>query len=278
MALHETGSGPMQGKEPLRGRRIVVTRARAQGEDFAREIEKLGGEVVEFPAIEIVPAQSYERLDAAIQRLNAYHWVIFTSVNGVEHFWARLRKLGVDGQEFSRLKIAAIGPKTAEALAACGVKADLVPREYRAEAILRELGPQDVEGRRVLLPRAAKARDILPETLREWGAEVDEIEAYRTVAANSDSARLRQELRANKIDMVTFTSSSTVSYFAALFPQDAVAELLARTAVACIGPITEKTAREVGIRVDVVAEQYTVPGLTRAIVEYFKRQQAKGNS
>ncbi|MBI2089001.1 MAG: uroporphyrinogen-III synthase [Deltaproteobacteria bacterium] len=272
MALHETGSSPVQGKEPLRGRRIVITRARAQGEDFAREIEQLGAEVVEFPTIEIVPAQSYERLDTAIQRLNAYHWIIFTSVNGVEHFWARFRKLGVDSREFSGVGIAAIGPKTAGALAAHGLKADLVPQEYRAEAILRELKPQDVQGKRILLPRAGKARDILPETLREWGAEVDEIEAYRTVPANSDAPQLRQELRANKIDMVTFTSSSTVSYFAALFPQDAVAKLLAKTAVACIGPITEKTAREMGIHVDVVAREYTISGLTRAIVEYFSQK------
>lgn len=276
MALHETGSGPVQGKEPLRGRRIVITRARAQGEDFAREIEQLGAEVVEFPTIEIVPAQSYERLDAAIQRLNAYHWIIFTSVNGVEHFWARFRKLGVDSREFSGVRIAAIGPKTAEALAAYGLKTDLVPREYRAEAILRELKPEEIRGKRILLPRAAEARDILPVTLRQWGGEVDEMAAYRTVAAKGDGTDLRAELLDRKIDMVTFTSSSTVNHFVTLFPADVVGELLAKTAVACIGPITEKTAEYRGIRVDVVARDYTIAGLTQAIVEYFGRQEAAG--
>lgn len=278
MALHEPGSSPVKGRGTLRGRRIVITRARAQGENFARAIKDLGGEVVEFPTIEILPAPSYGRLDGAIQRLHAYHWIVFTSVNGVEHFWARVRKLGLDHRGFSGIRIAAIGPKTAEAVAALGLKADLVPREYRAEAMLRELRPEDVRGMKILLPRAAKARDILPKTLREWGAEVDEIEAYRTVAANSHAPQLRQELLASKIDMVTFTSSSTVSYFAELFPQDAVASLLAKTAVACIGPITEKTAREMGIRVDVVAQEYTIPGLTRAIVEYFNSQDVSGKT
>lgn len=261
--------------KPLVGRRIVITRARSQSEEFARRIENLGGAVVEFPAIRIVPADSYERLDAAIQRIGSYHRIIFTSVNGVERFWARVKKLGRERRDFDGIRIAAIGPKTAEALKAIGLAVDLIPGEFRAEAILQQLRPEDVKGTKILLPRAAKARDVLPNTLREWGAEVDEIEAYRTVAAHGDAAGLRHELLENKIDMVTFASSSTVSHFAALFRQDDVTKLLAKTGVACIGPITEKTARDMGIRVDAVAKEYTVEGLVRAIVEYFASRQGK---
>ena len=272
MASSRTASSPARQARPLHGRRIVVTRARSQGELFARKIEELGGEPIEFPTIEIVPPPSYEPLDRAIQALGSYHWVIFTSANGVAHFWARFRKLKQETRLLQRARIAAIGPKTARALAEVGMKADLVPREYRAEAILQELKPEDIRGKRILLPRAAEARDILPVTLRQWGAVVDEIAAYRTVAVKGDSADLRAGLLDRKIDMVTFTSSSTVNHFVALFPADAAGELLANTAVACIGPITQKTAEDRGIRVDVVARDYTIAGLTQAIVEYFSQK------
>jgi uroporphyrinogen III methyltransferase / synthase len=275
MAPHDTESGREAGKRPLLGRRIVITRARSQSDEFARQIENMGGAVVEFPAIKIVPAASYERLDTAIQRLRSYQRIIFTSVNGVEHFWARVERLGRNRRDFDGIRIAAIGPKTAEALNAIGLAVDPIPGEFRAEAILRQLKPQDVKGTKILLPRAAKARDVLPNTLRDWGAEVDEIETYRTVAANGDAAGLRRELLDGRIDMVTFTSSSTVSHFAALFRQDDITKLLAKTGVACIGPITEKTAREMGIRVDAVATEYTVEGLVRAIVEYFTGQRQR---
>lgn len=260
--------------KPLLGRRIVITRPRSQATAFARAIEDLGGKVVEFPTIEILPPESYDALDRAIKEIRTYHWVIFTSGNGVEYFWARFRQLKGDLSGLKRTRIAAIGPETARAVTSIGLHLDLVPREYRAEAILQELMPHEVSGKRILLPRAAEARAVLPQTLRDWGAEVDVVEAYRTVAADSDGVRLRALLLGKEVDVVTFTSSSTVTHFARLFPGGNIAGLLADATIACIGPITQKTAEEMGIRVDVIPRDYTTSGLTQAIVEYFSKLRA----
>lgn len=259
------------GDKRLSGRRIVITRPRSQALGFIREIERLGGEVVEFSTIEITPPKSYEPLDRAIQNIESYHWIIFTSANGVRFFFNRFRDLGRNIAVLKGIRIAAIGPQTGKELEAISLRADLVPGEYRAEAILQELRNEGVRGKRVLLPRAAEAREILPETLRQWGAQLDVIEVYRTVGSKSDCSALHSQLRAREIDMVTFTSSSTVRYFAALFPGEPVAGLLAFTAVGCIGPITQRTAEELGIRVDLVAREYTAHGLTQAIVDYFNK-------
>jgi uroporphyrinogen III methyltransferase/synthase len=261
--------------KPLLGRRIVITRPRSQASAFARAIEDLGGEVVEFPTIEILPPESYDALDRAIKEIRSYHWVIFTSGNGVKYFWTRFQQIKGDLSDLKGARIAAIGPETAGAVTSIGLHLDLVPQEYRAEAILQELTPHEVSGKRILLPRAAEARAVLPQTLRDWGAEVDVVEAYRTVAADSDGVRLRALLLGNEVDVVTFTSSSTVTHFAQLFPGGDIAGLLAGATVACIGPITHKTAEEMGIRVDVIPRDYTTSGLTQAIVEYFKMQSAK---
>ena len=265
---------PRIGDKLLSGRRIVITRPRSQALAFVKEIERLGGEVVEFPTIAIIPPKSYEALDRAIQNIESYHWIVFTSANGVRFFFNRFHELNQNIAALKRTRIAAIGPQTAKELEAMSLCVDLVPGEYRAEAILRELKREKIRGKRVLLPRAAEAREILPETLREWGAELDVIEAYQTVGSESDGAGLRSRLRAREIDMVTFTSSSTVRHFAALFSGENVAELLVSTAVGCIGPVTQKTAEELGIRVDLVAREYTVDGLTQAIVDYFMKQQS----
>lgn len=274
MALGKGRASPAGETKPLLDRRIVITRARSQASAFARAIEDLGGEVVEFPTIEILPAKSYDLLDRAILEIESYNWIIFTSVNGVSYFWDRFQHLKQDIRILNGIKIAAIGPETARDLESIDLRVDLVPQEYRAEAILQELKPGEMRGKRVLLPRAAEARDVLPKTLREWGAEVDVIEAYRTVAAKSDAPWLRTLLRRKEIDMITFTSSSTVTHFAALFPNEDMEGLLTGTAVACIGPITQETAEEIGVRVDVVPRDYTIPGLTQAIVEYFNKLRA----
>ena len=229
-----------------------------------------GGEVVEFPTIEILPPKSYSPLDRAIQRIETYDWIIFTSVNGVRQFFERLHHIGRSVRFLKGIRIVAIGPETAKGLESFNLHADLVPGEYRAEAILQELKPEELKGKRVLLPRVAAARDVLPRTLREWGAETDVIEAYRAALPRIDAAWLHALLLEKKLDMVTFTSSSTVINFARLFPSEDVKELLATVAVACIGPITQKTAEEKGIRVDVVPREYTVGGLTQSIVDYFK--------
>jgi uroporphyrinogen III methyltransferase / synthase len=225
---------------PLAGRRILITRPRSQVAAFARLIEGLGGQVVEFPTIEIVPPLSYQGLDRAIERVESYQWIIFTSVNGVTFFLNRARDVGKDVNCLREKHIAAIGPETAKELERNQIPVSVLPREYRAEAILDCLEPRRMRGQRVLLPRAAKAREVLPNTLRGWGAEVDVVEAYRTLPAAGETSKLRAELSAGKIDMVTFTSSSTVQAFVAFFTDAELKELMARVGVACIGPITRR--------------------------------------
>jgi uroporphyrinogen III methyltransferase/synthase len=264
------GKGDLSNEaKPLSGRLIAVTRARSQGSEFVRRIEDLGGQAIEFPTIEIQPPKSYGALDAAIRSIEGYHWIIFTSVNGVKHFWARFQHLNRNVRNLGEIRIAAIGPETARELESVNLRADLVPREYRAEGLLQGLKGEEMRGKRILLPRAEEARDILPNTLKEHGAKVDVVEAYRTVAAKSNTAPFRELLLQNKVDIITFTSSSTVTHFFNLFSDVDMKRLLAGAAVACIGPITQRTAEEVGIRVDVVPRDYTIPGLTQAIVEYF---------
>ena len=262
----------IRSKSPLSGRRIVVTRARAQASAFTRALEALGAEAIEFPTIEIAPPQSYRELDTAISNIESYDWIIFTSVNGVDFFSARLKshKQILNG----KLRAAAIGPETAKAVESLGLRPEVVPEEYRAEAILGKLRPEEMRGRKILVPRAAEARDVLIRTLRDWGAEVDVVEAYRTVAPTIDPAPLRARFRAGEIDMATFTSSSTVKNFSAIFGAADLDTLLAHTAVACIGPITQETATNAGMRVDVVAQDYTIAGLTDAIVRYYSNKRS----
>jgi uroporphyrinogen III methyltransferase/synthase len=261
---------------PLSGRRIVVTRARSQAKSFVEALEGLGAETIEFPTIEIVPPASYEALDRAIQNLAEYDWIIFTSVNGVSNFSDRRAYFKLNATGFGKSRAAAIGPETAKALESLGVTPHVVPQEFRAEAILQMLRPEEMRGKKVLIPRAAEARDVLVETLRRWGAMVDVVEAYRIVLPKTDSSGMRASLLGGKVDMVTFTSSSTLKNFTALFGAHGAREILSAAAVACIGPITQATAEELGVRADVIAEEYTIPGLTRAIVEYFARAKGKG--
>lgn len=261
-------------RPPLSGRRIVITRPRAQAGEFISLVERLGGEVVPFPTIEIAPPSSYGPLDRAIREIKKYQWIIFTSVNGVRHFWKRFIGLKRRARDLQGIRIAAIGPRTAKEIESLGLAVDLLPRQYRAEAIAAKMGARRANGKRVLLPRAAEARDVLPLTLERWGATVDVVEAYRTVAAHGNVARLKSMLRKKAIDVVTFTSSSTVNYFVELFPEGDAPKLLRNCLVACIGPITQETAEKLGIRVDIVAGQFTVAGLTRVIAEHFKRREA----
>jgi uroporphyrinogen III methyltransferase/synthase len=257
---------------PLLGRRIVVTRPRAQSSELAMQLEELGAEVELFPTIEIVPAPDPAALDGAVLAAATYDWIIFTSVNGVRVFFERLGALGCDVRDLATARIAAIGPETAAELTRRLVRPAIVPAEYRAEGLLAALGASEVRGRRVLLPRAAGARVVLPETLRAHGAHVDEVIAYAAVAPpGADVEGLRAALAAGAIDAITFTSSSTVRNFAALVGADAVAAMAqgARPLVACIGPVTAETARELGMRVDVMPRDYTVPSLVQGLVARF---------
>ena len=260
----------------LRGKRILVTRARSQASSLVQGIESLGGEVIEFPTIEIRPPETYGPLDQAINKIGSYDWVIFTSVNGVEQFLNRFEKLGKNVADLAGVEVGAIGPETAKSLTAARIQASLVPKQYQAEGILEMLTPETLRGKRVLIPLAAQARDILPETLRQWGAEVDIAEAYQTVLPQADVSTLCRLFRQDGIDMITFTSSSAVSNFAALLRDQDLPRLLSGIVIACIGPITKRTVEDLGMRPEVVAEEFTIPGLVRAIIDYFSRTGSEG--
>ncbi|MGH7797143.1 MAG: uroporphyrinogen-III synthase [Candidatus Binatia bacterium] len=256
--------------KPLVGKRIVVTRAGAQAYGLIEQLQRAGGEVVEFPTIEIQPPESFAPFDAAVKNIEHYDWLIFTSVNSVAPFLARLRLAGKSAAAVSSLKIGAIGPETAKRLASAGISASLVPERYQAEGILDAVKPETMKGKRVLIPRAAEAREILPETLRAWGASVDVVIAYRTARPNVDVRPLAERLRQRKIDVITFTSSSTVTNFVRLFGNENLAEIAGASAIACIGPITAQTVAQLGGHADIVAGEFTTAGLTRAIVEHFR--------
>jgi uroporphyrinogen-III synthase len=244
----------------LSGCRVVVTRSQDQAEELSKRLRAFGAEPILFPVIAIVPPRPNGPLDQAIARLADYDWIVFTSVNGVEHFYRRLEERWRAESRLAAVlptKIAAIGPATANALRQHGAMVNLVPAEYRAEAILDVIG--DVVGQRILLPRADIARPALVDGLRAMGSEVDEVPAYRTVQGEPDSAAF-DALRAG-VDVVTFTSSSTVRNFVSLTN----GLDYGNPVVACIGPVTAATARELGLPVDVVADEYTIEGLLKAL-------------
>jgi len=258
-------------RKPLAGKRILTTRAREQSGEFSAQLKRLGAEVIELPTIEIAPPLRWEELDRAIDQLKSYDWVLFTSANGVNSFWQRLKEKGKYRLPAS-LKVCAIGPATASRLKENKISVDYMPREFIAESILKGFDKMAIRGKRVLLARAKKARDVLPRGLRKMGAEVDVVEVYRTVKPKGGSKRLRQLLIDKKMDLITFTSSSTVNHFAALLRKKNLKKLLKGIAIACIGPVTAKTAREWGMKVLIEPKEYTIPALTQAIAFYFSNK------
>ncbi|MGE5554017.1 MAG: uroporphyrinogen-III C-methyltransferase [Betaproteobacteria bacterium] len=265
-------------QKPLFGRRVVVTRARAQASKLSERLAELGAEPWEFPTIRVVPPADEVPLRQAARQVGAYDWTVFTSANGVEAFFSALRAEGGDARSFGSTRVAAIGSETAEALSRQGIRADAVPEEFKAEGLLNVL-PADLRGTRILLARAAEAREVLPMELRRRGAEVEEVVAYRTVAGEGAERvdQLRQLLRDGEIDAVTLTSSSTVKNLLTLLGgetedgQSEVRRLLSGVALASIGPITTKTARDLGLDIQVEAAEYTIAGLVEALVGHFQR-------
>jgi uroporphyrinogen-III synthase len=250
----------------LAGKRVLVTRPRAQAADLCEKLSALGMQPILFPTIEIVPPEEEAALDEAVAQVGRFDWVIFTSVNGVQAFMERLGAAGKEALGFDGVRVAAIGPATAQALTMHGVQPQVIPDEYVAERIPDGLG--DVKGQCILLPRAKIAREALAVELRRRGAVVHEVAAYDTRAARpgpQDWAELRRG-----VDVVTFTSSSTVRELLGLLAGEPDVSL-GRAGVACIGPITAQTARELGLHVDIVARVYTMNGLVQAITEYLKR-------
>jgi uroporphyrinogen III methyltransferase/synthase len=258
----------------LSGRRIVITRPRAQGGELARRLYKLGAEVIDFPTIAIEPPIDYAPMDSAIAQLNEYDWLFFTSVNGVQSFFDRLRHFGNDFRDIEHLKVVAIGPETARRLEGEGVHVYLVPTKYQAEGILEGLDSAEICGRRILMPRAGKAREILPETLRQWGASVDVVHAYETVLPQDCQFGLR-ELFKKQIDVITFTSSSTVENFLRVLEGEDPVPILRGVTIACIGPITARTAIDSGLQVDIVSAEFTIPGLVAAIVRFYESAETR---
>ena len=256
--------------KPLFAKRIVLTRAQEQAKEFSQLLAAYGAEPVEVPTIQIVPPASWQALDEAIIRLGTYQWLIFTSVNGVGPFMDRLHVAGKDVRALASLRLCAIGPRTAQALKTYGLTADLVPAEFQAEGVIAALAQVGIQGNRILIPRAEVAREILPEQLRELGAVVDVIPVYRTIVPTVDVASLTQQLQDGRVAALTFTSSSTVRNFVELFGgQEAVRRLVAQVAIACIGPITARTAEEHGLTVTIMPAENTLPALAEAIVKHF---------
>jgi uroporphyrinogen III methyltransferase/synthase len=253
----------------LAGRRILVTRARDQASALSTLLESFGARVTEFPAIRILPAESYDDLDAALLRSGRYRWICFTSVNAVAAVQARLAALGRDWSQFRQVGIAAIGPATRDALAARNVRVDYVPDRFLADAIAE--GLPYAQGAHILLARADIADHRLVDALIARGASVDHFVAYRTVPSGEDAGALRDALTSRSIDVVTFASSSTVRNLVAALGDDARA-LLAGTVIACIGPVTAETAGSLGLAPAIVASDHTIAGLVAAIEEYLDHE------
>ncbi|HUA36319.1 MAG TPA: uroporphyrinogen-III C-methyltransferase [Candidatus Binataceae bacterium] len=262
-------------KMPLFGRRIVITRARDKASVFAAELARLGAEVIEFPTIETAPPSSFATLDRAIKAIDRFDWIIFTSATGVEAFVERLKTLKRDIRSIGRASIAAIGPATAERLRDYALNVAAMPAEFRAEAIIDAIGARKIAGARILIPRAQVAREVLPKLLRQSGArEVVVAPAYRTVQPKGQGVdRLRTLTASNDIDLVAFTSSSTVANFSAMLGKNARG-----LKAAAIGPITADTARRGGFDVVVEPADYTIPALVNAICRHFERARANANA
>lgn len=253
--------------KPLFGKTFVVTRARAQASALTSKLEAEGAKVLEIPAIKIADPADYAPLDNALENLADYDWVLFTSANGVERFFDRMKGAKMDARALGGKKIAAIGSATAKVLENHGITADVIPASYKAEDLIDALLPLLNENSKVLLPRAEVAREILPESLRKAGAVVDVVPVYRTVQDNSGKETLEEALANKEVDCITFTSSSTVNNLLTLL--GGKKELLEGVTLAAIGPITAGTMEKKGLEATIEAEEYTIDGLMDAMNKHF---------
>ena len=251
--------------KPLSKIRILVGRARHQASALSAQLRSQGATVIEIPFIEIRKPKSFQPLDQALKNIGTYDWLILTSVNGVDALMQRMSRLRLDKQSLKDLQVAAIGPATKKAIEQCGIRADVVPKEYIAESVVRSLRRR-IPGKRVLLVRAKVARDVIPRELRLAGAKVDVVEAYETVVPAASRPRLRGVLKnpRRRPHLVTFTSSSTVRNFVSLL--GASKAQLRGIRFASIGPVTSSTLRELRLKADIEALEFTIPGLVNAIV------------
>ena len=263
-------------KRPLFGKSIVVTRTREQASQLIAGLEENGANCLECSTIDIKPVDTYAILDAELERLQEYHWIIFSSLNGVTHFFERLYSRGMDARDLKGPHIAVVGKSTADLLLSYGLNADLIPSVFTSEGLAESLLDLGVEGRNILIPRAEKGREILPETLRGAGAQVTIAPVYKNSPPAGRKEELREELEAGMVDMVTFTSSSTVRNFLTMVDaesEEKLKELLAGVKIAAIGPITAKTVTDNGLKVDVQPEEHTIKEMISKIVEYYSNKE-----
>ncbi|OBZ09835.1 uroporphyrinogen-III C-methyltransferase [Bacillus sp. FJAT-27264] len=259
---------------PLFGKRILVTRSRSQASELVDRIEELGGEPYEFPVIETIMPEGEAKkaiIAEALGALAAYDWVFFTSVNGVEFFFRHLEELGADIRRLYRARIAAVGPATARALAQRGLVSEALPERFQAEGLVEKFGAELQPGQKVLLPRGDLARDWLPDKLKEMGLQVTEADTYETVVTGEDDDELLKLLEEGRVHVVTFTSSSTVRNFLTILKRMGVHDplpLLANVKVACIGPLTQKTAMEAGLTPGLLAEESTLEALVQELCRW----------
>lgn len=254
---------------PLSGRNIMVTRSADQAGEFSSMLSEAGALVVECPTIRIIPPEDFTELDIAINQIAAFDWLILTSVNAVKYFFERVEFLGKDVRVLGSCRIAVVGPQTALALRSHGLRADLVPHDYKAEGIIEEFQKMGISGKKILFPKADLARDIIPQELERLGATCITPMCYRNIQPESMPEEAVQTLEKQELDCITFTSSSTVINLSKMIGERSLPDLLSGVTIASIGPITSKTCRELGLKVDIEPEKYTLAALTDAICKYF---------
>lgn len=262
-------------KRPLFGKRIIVTRTREQASELVARLEESGASCYECSTINIEPVESYEVFDDELERIEEYHWILFTSLNGVKYFFKRLYAKSMDARDLKGPDIGVVGKSTADLLLSYGVNADLIPPTFTGEGLAESLLDQGVEGRNILIPRARVGREILPETLRGGGAQVMVTPVYQNVPPQGRKDELRAELESKEVDMVTFTSSSTVRNFLTMVDakdEDELISLMEGVKIAAIGPITAKTVTDSGLQVDIQPENYTIAEMVRSIIGYFEKR------
>lgn len=262
-------------EKSLAGRSVLVTRTGEQSVEMTARLEAAGAKVMHAPMIALTAPDSWDAIDEAIRKINQYDWIIFTSTNGVKFFFQRLaQNCRFPLAQITAAKICAIGKTTAKAILAVGAKADFVAKDSKAEGLVKEFVAQfdsaeALHGLRILLPRARLAREVLPEELRRLGAEVDALETYQNILPETAGENLLQLLQSGAIDIITFTSSSTVNNFAAVVGKDNLARLLQNVCVACIGPVTAATAQALGLQSIIQPNDYTAASLVEAIEQKF---------
>ncbi|MCL2760253.1 MAG: uroporphyrinogen-III synthase [Desulfuromonadales bacterium] len=261
--IHSTGAGTLSGKK------IIVTRAAEQAGEFSALLQSYGANVYECPTIKLVSSDSTAEIKSALKNISSYSWLIFTSVNAVNFFFKSLSELGFDSRIPGSTKVCVVGPKSAEALKAYGKNPDLMPEDYKAEGVVKAFSSIDIAGQHILFPRADKARDVIVKGLEGLGAEVTAPVIYKNVVPGSIPSSALKALENREIDCITFTSSSTAQNLAKILGKNRMLQLLEGVVVASIGPITTKTCNELRLKVDVEPEEYTVKGLTEAIVSHF---------